>query len=121
VHHEFGMLHPTQEMYRLLLRPDYALQAAMIDHAAHVDMVCRLGEVAQECYYCLHRSIPTIKESSVKGPAKGVSAPQFTALPAEPELTGVRFAAPASLSAVHQLPGQGFIPNTRAAASIIGW
>jgi hypothetical protein len=38
IRREFGTLNPTQEMYRLLLRPDYALRAAMIDDEAQASM-----------------------------------------------------------------------------------
>jgi hypothetical protein len=34
IHREFGTVHPTQGMYRLLLRPDYSLRVAMIDDSA---------------------------------------------------------------------------------------
>jgi hypothetical protein len=92
----------------------------MIDDEARASMVCRLGEVPWDRYYRPRKSLPTIKEGSAKGLTEGVSAPQNTAPPMESEPHGVQFAAPPSLSAVHRLPGQGFILNTWAVASIIG-
>jgi hypothetical protein len=120
IRREFGTVHPTQEMYRLLLRPDYSLRVAMIDDSARMGMMRRLNEEPKDRYYRPRRSVPTIKETSVKGSDRGVSAPSEAAPPAESEPKNVHFPAPASLSAVHRLPGQGFIPNTRATAPIIG-
>jgi hypothetical protein len=44
IRREFGTVHPTQEMYRLLLRPDYLLRVAMIDDSARMGMMRRLNE-----------------------------------------------------------------------------
>jgi hypothetical protein len=101
IRREFGTLNPMQEMYRLLLRPDYALRAAMIDDEARASMVRQLGEAAWEQYYRPCKSLPTIKEGSAKGPTEGVSTSQNAAPPMESEPQGVQFAAPPSLSAVH--------------------
>jgi hypothetical protein len=73
---EFGTLHPTQEMYHLLLRPDYLLQVVMIDDSVQAGMMRRLNEELRERYYCPRRSIPTLKETSVKGSVCGVSTHQ---------------------------------------------
>jgi hypothetical protein len=120
IRREFGTLNPTQEMYRLLLRPDYALRATMIDDEARASMVRRLGESPWERYYRPRKSLPTIKEGSVKGPTEGVSVSQNAAPPMESEPHGVRFTAPPSLSAVHRLPGQGFILNTEQQPLLLG-
>jgi hypothetical protein len=107
-------------MYRLLLRPDYSLRVAMIDDSARVGMMRRLNKEPWERYYRPRRSIPTLKEPSVKSSDCGVSTLLDAAPPVESEPKNIRFPAPASLSAVHRLLGQGFILNTRAAAPIIG-
>jgi hypothetical protein len=96
----------------------------MIDNVVRIGMIRRLGEEPWERYYRPRNSIPTLKEGSAKEPSVGVSASQNAAPPAESVPLGVRFVSPpppsVSLSAIHRLPGQGFIPDTRSAASIIG-
>jgi hypothetical protein len=101
IHREFGTVHPTQEMYRLLLRPDYSLRVAMINDSAWVGMMRRLNEEPWERYYHPRRSIPTLKEASVKGSDRGVSISQDAAPPVDSEPKNVRFPAPALLSVVH--------------------
>jgi hypothetical protein len=101
IRREFGTLNPTQEMYRLLLRTDYTLRAAMIDDEARASMARWLGENPRERYYCPHKSLPTIKEGSAKGQTEGVSVSRNAAPPTESETHGVRFAPPPSLLAVH--------------------
>jgi hypothetical protein len=118
IRREFGTVHPTQEIYRLLLRPDYSLHVVMIDDST--GMMRRLNKEPRECYYRPCQSIPTLKEASAKGSDCGVSTPQDAAPPTESEPKNVQFLAPASLSVVHQLLGQGFILNTRTTAPIVG-
>jgi hypothetical protein len=52
IHREFGTMHPTQEMYHLLLRPDYSRCIAMINDSARVGMMRRLNKEPREHYYC---------------------------------------------------------------------
>jgi hypothetical protein len=51
IRREFGTVHPTQEMYRLFLRPDYSLRVAMINDSAQMGMMRRLNEEPRDRYY----------------------------------------------------------------------
>ncbi|KAJ7712003.1 hypothetical protein B0H14DRAFT_3524222 [Mycena olivaceomarginata] len=62
VRKEFGSQHPLKEVYRLLLRSDYALRAALIDDDARVEAVRRLGEEPRPRYYCSRSTVPTLRD-----------------------------------------------------------
>jgi hypothetical protein len=62
VRKEFGSQHPLKEVYRLLLRSDYALRAALIDDDARVEAIRKLGEEPRARYYRLHNAVPTLRD-----------------------------------------------------------
>ncbi|KAK7015960.1 hypothetical protein R3P38DRAFT_2786361 [Favolaschia claudopus] len=119
VRQEFGTQHPSKELRRLMLRPEYYTDAGRIDTEARTAMLLELQEVPRKNYYHargVRGDIPTMKE---KGKEKeGSSAVPTAAVPVPntPGVFGVRFEKPSTpppkISAVTSLPGHGAIRNT---------
>ncbi|KAK7012470.1 hypothetical protein R3P38DRAFT_2790721 [Favolaschia claudopus] len=119
VRQEFGTQHPSKELRRLMLRPEYYTDAGRIDTEARTTMLLELQEVPRKNYYHargVRGAIPTMKE---KGKEKEGSSAVPTAavpVPSTPGVFGVRFEKPSTppprISAVTSLPGHGTIRNT---------
>ncbi|KAK7043389.1 hypothetical protein R3P38DRAFT_2510740, partial [Favolaschia claudopus] len=121
VRKEFGSQHPTKELYRLLLRKEYADRAALINREALEEIRVKLGEEPRPRYYkprTRHSNptaIPTVREQPIPTQTQGdrQTVPPTWFDPAAtrgevPPFHGVRFTSPTPLlSAVSALPGQG--------------
>ncbi|KAK7016655.1 hypothetical protein R3P38DRAFT_2541833 [Favolaschia claudopus] len=96
VREEFGTQHPSKELRRLMMRPDYYKDAGIIDKEARTAMILELQEVPRKKYFNTKdaQGIPTIKENDNPGSSAVPTA--AVPLPGTPGVFGVRFAPPVS-------------------------